>query len=166
MNKALTFDFFIDKEKNTVTIRREFEAPRPLVWDAYTKKEILDQWWAPKPWKARTKSMDFREGGNWVYAMEGPKGEVQWSRSDFKDIQVQKKFTGHDAFADADGKVNKDMPQSKWEVKFTDKGKNTLVETNISFDTTAQLDKLLQMGFEEGMTTAMDGLDIVLTSLQ
>jgi uncharacterized protein YndB with AHSA1/START domain len=166
MNKTLTFDFSVNRENNTVTIEREYEANRRFVWDAYTKSEVLDKWWAPKPWKTRTKTMDFREGGNWIYAMEGPKGEVQWSRSDFKDIHFQKKFTGVDAFADADGKVNKNMPHSKWEVTFTDKGQNTLVETRISFDDSASLDELLKMGFKEGMTSAMENLDEVLAKLK
>ena len=57
-------DFVVDKGTKTVTITKEFAYERSLVWDAYTKPELLDQWWAPKPWKARTKKMDFREGGS------------------------------------------------------------------------------------------------------
>ena len=79
MTSQLAFDFIIDKENNTITVSREFAAELPLVWDAYTKSEMLDQWWAPKPWKARTKSMDFREGGFWHYAMVGPNGEEHWA---------------------------------------------------------------------------------------
>ncbi len=60
MNHTLAFDFSVDKENKTITIKREFAAELPLVWDAYTKSEILDKWWAPKPWKARTKTMEFK----------------------------------------------------------------------------------------------------------
>ena len=60
MSKNLAFDFIVNKEKNTITVKRDFAAEVALVWDAYTKPEILDQWWAPKPWKARTKSMSFK----------------------------------------------------------------------------------------------------------
>ena len=55
MTTNLAFDFSIDRENKTIKVKREFAAELPLVWDAYTKSEILDQWWAPKPWKARTK---------------------------------------------------------------------------------------------------------------
>jgi uncharacterized protein YndB with AHSA1/START domain len=164
MTTNLEFDFSVDKENRTITIKREFAAELPLVWDAYTKSEILDQWWAPRPWKARTKKMDFREGGNWFYAMVGPAGEEHWALAKYKSIQFQKKFTGLDAFADADGNVNKDMPQSKWEVNFSDKGQVTLVTSQITFDDLAQLETTLQMGFKEGLTMAMEGLDELLAA--
>ena len=171
MSITLAFDFSVNKEKKTITVKREFAAELALVWDAYTKSEILDQWWAPKPWKARTKTMDFREGGHWHYAMVGPAGEEHWALANYKTIQSrvisgQKKFTGLDAFADADGNVNKDLPQSKWEVTFTDKGQLTLVEFLISYDDLAQLEATLQMGFKEGLTIAMEGLDELLASIK
>lgn len=166
MSTNLAFDFSVNKQNNTITVKREFAAALPLVWDAYTKSEILDQWWAPKPWKARTKTMDFKEGGYWLYAMVGPEGQEHWSRADYENIQFQKKFTGLDAFADADGNLNNDLPQSKWEVTFTDKGQVTLVEFHISYADLAQLEETIQMGFKEGFTMAMEGLDELLPSLQ
>jgi uncharacterized protein YndB with AHSA1/START domain len=166
MRNHLTFDFTVNKENNTITVKREFAAERSLVWDAYTKSEILDQWWAPKPWKARTKTMDFREGGYWHYAMIGPEGEEHWALANYKTIQIPKKFTGLDAFADAAGNINKDLPQSAWEVTFTDKGQVTLVEFHISYADLAQLEATIQMGFKEGLTTAMEGLDEILDALK
>lgn len=73
MNTSLNFDFVINKEKNTVNVMRDFNAELNLVWEAWTNPEILDQWWEPKPYKTQTKSMDFREGGMWLYAMVSPK---------------------------------------------------------------------------------------------
>ncbi len=159
MNKNLAFDFSVNKENKTITVKREFAAEVSLVWDAYTKSEILDQWWAPKPWKAKTKKMDFREGGHWHYAMVGPSGEEHWSIANYKDIQIQKRFTGLDAFTDADGNVNKSLPQSKWDVTFTNKGQVTLVEVHIFYDDLAQLEATIQMGFKEGFTAALGNLD-------
>src|SRR5882757_4609336 len=86
MNKNLTLDFSVNKENKTITVKREFEAEVSLVWDAYTKSEILDQWWAPKPWKAKTKTMDFKEGGHWLYAMVGPNGEEHWALAKYKNV--------------------------------------------------------------------------------
>ncbi len=166
MSSNLAYDFSVNKRNKTITVKREFAAELPLVWDAYTKSEILDQWWAPKPWKARTKTMDFREGGHWLYAMVGPEGEEHWSRADYRSIQIQKKFTGLDAFTDAEGNVNAELPQSKWEVTFTIKGQNTLVEILMSFDDPDQLEATLQMGFKEGLALAMEGLDELLPSLK
>ena len=166
MNSNLTFDFSVDKKNNTITVKREFAAGVALVWDAYTKSEILDQWWAPKPWKARTKTLDFREGGSWHYAMVGPGGEEHWAVANYKDIQVRKKFTGLDAFADASGKINKEMPQSKWDVTFTDKGEMTLVDFKITYPDLAQLEATIKMGFKEGLAMAMENLDALLPSLK
>lgn len=171
MNNLLAFDFTVNKQRNTITVKREFAAEISLVWDAYTKSELLDQWWAPKPWKARTRSMDFREGGLWHYAMVGPNGEEHWARAEYKTIQSQlvsgqKKFTGLDAFADAAGNVNTGLPQSTWEIIFTDKGPITLVECHISYSDLAQLEATIQMGFREGFATAMEGLDELLISLK
>lgn len=166
MNHNLLFDFTVNKEAKTITVTREFAAELPLVWDAYTKSEILDQWWAPTPWKARTKTMDFREGGHWHYAMVGPAGEEHWAFANYQFVEPQKRFTGLDGFADAAGNVNKDMPQSKWEVTFTGKGEVTLVQFNISYPDLAQLETTLQMGFKEGLTMAMEGLDELLPALK
>jgi uncharacterized protein YndB with AHSA1/START domain len=58
MNNLL-FDFTVDKSTKTVFITKEFDAELSLVWDAFTKQEILDQWWAPKPWESKTKVMNF-----------------------------------------------------------------------------------------------------------
>jgi uncharacterized protein YndB with AHSA1/START domain len=159
MSHNLAFDFSVDKPSKTITIKREFAAELPMVWDAYTKSDILDMWWAPKPWKAKTKTMDFREGGHWFYVMEGPGGEAHWAMVEYKNIIFQKKFTGIDAFADPAGIVNKDMPQSMWEVTFVGKGEITLVESLISYEDLAQLEATLQMGFKEGITMALGNLD-------
>ena len=166
MSKNLAFDFSVDKESKTIKIKREFAADRALVWDAYTKSEILDQWWAPKPWKARTKSMDFREGGKWLYAMVGPEGEEHWALAQFSRIKPQQAYTGVDAFTDAEGNINESMPQSKWDVSFSDKDEDTLVEFKISYDDLAQLEATIEMGFKDGMRIAMEGLDELLPSLK
>jgi uncharacterized protein YndB with AHSA1/START domain len=164
MSINLAFDFLVNKENNTITVRREFAARISLVWDAFTKSEILDQWWAPKPWKTRTKVMDFREGGHWQYAMVGPAGEEHWCWADYLSIQNRKQFTGLDAFTDEEGNLNKDLPRSKWEVSFDEKGQVTMVEFHISYDDLAQLEATIQMGFKEGLTMAMEGLDELLAS--
>lgn len=166
MNNNSGFDFSVNRENKTISVKREYAAKLPLVWDAYTRSEILDQWWAPKPWKARTRSMDFRNGGKWIYAMVGPDGEEHWAVAKFDDILHQKKYSGTDAFSDSEGNINKDLPQSIWEVTFTDKGSRTLVEFQISYSDLEQLEATLEMGFKEGLSLAMDGLDELLPSLK
>ncbi len=167
MNNNLTMEFSINKDNNAINIKREFAASLTKVWDAYTKSEILDLWWAPKPWQTKTKSMDFREGGRWFYAMCGPEGEEHWCIADYIKIQKQKSFTATDGFADADGKVNNEMPQSKWKVEFKDLTKNKcLVTSEITFGSLEQLETTIQMGFKEGITMAMEGLDEYLLTMR
>ncbi len=167
MKHNLAFDFSVDKDNRTITVKRDFAAELPLVWDAYTKSEILDQWWAPKPWKARTKTMDFRDGGTWHYAMVGPAGEEHWALVNYNKIHPQRSFSGLDVFADEKGNINRSMPQSKWEVTFEDKDEElTGVQFQISFDDLAQLEATIEMGFKEGLTMAMEGLDELLPTLK
>lgn len=166
MNANLAFDFSVDKEKKAITVKREFDAALPLVWDAYTKKELLDQWWAPKPWKAKTKSMDFREGGQWLYAMVGPEGEVHWSFANYQQIVNQQKFVGLDGFSDEHGNVNASLPQSRWEISFQPKGDKTLVTCHITYNKPEDLENIIKMGFKEGFTMALGNLDEVLATLK
>ena len=74
MRPDLRYSFQAGMQTNRITIRREFHAPKKLVWDCYTKAKLLDQWFAPEPFTAKTKSFEFREGGHWHFAMVGPDG--------------------------------------------------------------------------------------------
>ena len=159
MNKAILFNFNVDKENNQIRVERSFHAPIDLVWSAWTEAEILDQWWAPKPWVAKTKSMDFREGGHWQYAMVSPEGETHWSRADYISISTEKFFSALDGFCDADGNPNSALPRNKWENSFADHGQETLVNILLSFDSLEDLEKIIEMGFKEGFTAGLENLD-------
>lgn len=165
MSKNLTFDFDVDKINKTITVQRAFAASRQLVWDAYTKSEITDQWWAPKPWQARTKKQDFSEGGEWLYAMVGPGGEEHWALARYHKIKPIEYFSAFDAFSDSDGNINESMPQSEWDVWFKDHGDHTIVSFVIHYSELAQLEATIEMGFKEGLSSAMEGLDELLPSL-
>ena len=159
MSKTILMDFQVDKEAKQIKVKREFDAPRDLVWRAWTEKEILDQWWAPQPWKAVTKTMDFREGGAWHYYMLGPEGEKHWCRLDYKTIKPRKSFSATDAFCDEHGKLNKEAPASDWENRFHDQGETTLVDITISFKKPEDLQAIVDMGFKEGFTAGLENLD-------
>jgi uncharacterized protein YndB with AHSA1/START domain len=164
MNTSLLFNFSVDKENKTITVKREFAAPLAIVWAAWTQSELLDQWWAPKPWKAETKTMDFRTGGHWLYAMVGPNGEKHWAIADFKSIDAQKSFSVLDAFTDENGTVTPDMPRSNWTNTFNDNGDSTMVNIDIRYDKLEDLENILKMGFKEGFTMGLENLDRLLES--
>jgi len=165
MKNNLQFDFLVDKEKNTITVRREFAANRQLVWDAHTKSELLNRWFAPKPLTTKTKSMDFREGGHWHYAMIEPAGTEYWARLDYVKIQPIDTYTALDGFCDANGNLNPDLPRAQWDVTFQDLAKNALVQTIVTYKSLTDLETVIKMGMEEGLTTTMERLDDLLIIL-
>lgn len=166
MKTSLIFDFTVNKETNTIMVKREFAAPLDKVWEAWTEPELLDQWWAPKPYQTKTKSMDFREGGFWQYAMVSPEGDIHWCRADYKKIEIQKSFSGLDAFCDEHGNINHDFPRSLWDVSFSKKTDTTLVNITTKYDTTSDLEKIIEMSFKEGFTMALGNLDELLENLK
>jgi PhnB protein len=159
MNAGLLFDFTVNKDKNTINVTREFEANLTLVWDAWTKPELLDLWFAPKPYQTKTKSMDFRDGGFWHYAMISPDNVAQWCRSDYKKIEHQRSFSGLDAFADEDGNVNTDFPRSQFSNVFREDAFTTTVSITIVYESLSDLEKVVQMGFKEGLTMTLNNLE-------
>lgn len=159
MNKNLVFDFTVDKENKKVLVKREFAADLNLVWSAWTDPKILDLWWAPKPYQTKTKSMDFRVGGSWLYAMVSPQGETHWCRADYKTIDILKSFSGLDAFCDEKGTINTDFPRTLWTNNFTEKNDTTTVNITAQYDSLADLEKIIQLGFKEGFTMALGNLD-------
>ena len=154
-----------DLTKKQLIATREFAAPIDLVWQAWTTPEIMDQWWAPKPWKSNTVSMDLREGGKWLYYMEGPDGTKHYCRCDYKSIVQQKSYSGLDAFCDEKGNINNDFPKTEWSVTFSETATGTLATIVMTFADVASMEKTIEMGFEQGFTMAHGNLDELLASL-
>jgi len=159
MNTNLLFDFTVNKETNTIHVKREFAANLHFVWDAWTKPELLDLWWAPKPYRTVTKSMDFREGGYWHYRMIGPDNDCHWCRADYEHIDKHVVFSGLDAFCDEAGTVNTDFPRSHWTNRFSENEDVTTVNIVIAYQSLADLEKIVELGFKEGFTMALQNLD-------
>jgi uncharacterized protein YndB with AHSA1/START domain len=159
MNSSLLMNFSVDKENKKIKVERSFAAPVAKVWAAWTQSELLDQWWAPKPWKAHTKSLDFKEGGYWLYAMKGPDGTEHWAKSEFKSIETEKNFSTKDSFCDPEGNINESFPGSFWSNTFKQTGDNTTVNVEITYNELTDLEATLSMGFKEGFTAALGNLD-------
>jgi len=161
----MQFDFLVDKAKNTITVRREFAANRQLVWDAHTKSELLNQWFAPRPLTVKTKSMDFREGGHWHYAMVEPSGTEYWGRLDYVNVHPIENYTALDAFSDANGTINPDLPRAHWSVTFQDLAKHSLVQTVVTYKSLNDLETVINMRMQDGLTSTMERLDDLLITL-
>jgi uncharacterized protein YndB with AHSA1/START domain len=164
MKSNLLMNFSIDRENRKILVEREFAAPVEKVWAAWTESHLLDQWWAPKPWKIQTRTMDFREGGYWLYAMVGPEGEEHWCREDFTSIVPGKSYSSMDTFCDRDGNIDQTFPKAYWTVRFRDLQDTTAVNIEIAYDKLEDLEKYIEMGFREGFTSAMENLDEIFSS--
>lgn len=159
MNSNLKFDFIVNKDNNTVNVKREFAAGIDLVWEAWTNPEVLDLWWAPKPYRNKTKSMDFREGGTWLYSMISPADEVHWCKADYIKIQHQKCYSYRDNFCYENGNVGEKFPNSIWTNEFIENAANTNVNITIQYESLEALERVIEVGFKEGFTMAIQNLD-------
>jgi uncharacterized protein YndB with AHSA1/START domain len=163
MKNDLLFDFTVDKTTKTVIVTREFAAELPLVWDAFTKSEILDQWVAPKPWLSKTKYMNFEVGGKRFYAMVSPEGLERWSIQEYTSITPKTNFKMYNAFADKD--ENPQLPGSDWDYNFSEQNGITKVSITIFNESLARLENMIEMGFKEGFTMSIDNLENLLATL-
>ena len=163
MKNDLLFDFTVDKATKTVFITREFDADLSLVWDAFTKPEILDQWVAPKPWVSKTKFMDFKVGGRRFYAMVSPEGQERWAIQRYTSISPKTNFKMLNAFADKD--ENPELPGSDWDYTFSEQDGKTKVSITIYNESLARMEKMIEMGFKEGYTMCMQNLENLLATL-
>ena len=163
MTNSLLFDFTVDKAAKTVFITREFDAGLSLVWDAFTKAELLDQWVAPKPWTSKTKFMDFKVGGRRFYAMVSPEGHERWAIQKYTSISPKTNFKMFNAFADKD--ENPELPGSDWDYTFSEQDEKTIVNITIYNESLARMEKLIEMGFTEGFKMSMNNLENLLATL-
>ena len=163
MSNNLLFDFTVDKTAKKAFITREFDAGLSLVWDAFTTAELLDQWTAPQPFTARTKAMDFKEGGRRFYAMVSPQGDEFWSIQKYTSITPKTNFKMFNCFADKD--ENPQLPGSDWDYTFKEENGRTIVHIEIYNESLERMEKMIEMGFTEGFKASLVNLDKLLASI-
>ena len=162
MNNNLLFDFTADKATKKVFITREFDAELPLVWDAFTKAELLDQWVAPKPMSSKTKYQDFKVGGKRFYAMVSPEGQESWAIQEYTSITPKTNFKMYNVFADA--AENPELPGSEWDHTFSEQNGITKVSIAIYNESLERLERILD-GFTQGMKMSLSNLENLLATL-
>jgi uncharacterized protein YndB with AHSA1/START domain len=159
---SLLFDFTVDKAAKMVYITREFDAELPLVWDAFTKSELIDQWIAPKPMTAKTKYQEFKVGGKRFYAMISPDGQERWAIQEYTSISPKTNFKMYNAFADKD--ENPELPGSEWDHSFSEANGTTTVRITIYNESLERLERILD-GFTIGMKISLNNLENLLATL-
>lgn len=162
MNNDLLFDFTVDKAAKTLFITREFDAELPLVWDAFTKPEILDQWGAPAPMRSVTKYLDFKVGGQRFYAMISPDGQGRWILQRYTSITPKTNFKLYNTFADEH--ENPELPGSEWDYNFSEQNGITKVYITVYNESLERMEKLSE-GFRIGFTIMLKNLEDLLAAL-
>lgn len=153
-----------DMANKKLHVTRNFAASVDKVWKAWTDSTILDKWWAPKPWRTETKKMNFTEGGQWLYAMAGPNGEKHWSKVEFETITPETGFSYTCTFCDEGGNTTDEALAMHWTIAFYPAGTGSKVEVELRFDNEANIQKIVEMGFEGGFTMALGNLDELLAA--
>jgi uncharacterized protein YndB with AHSA1/START domain len=159
MKSNLQFDFTVDKAAKTIYITRAFDAELSLVWDAFTKQEILDQWTAPAPFVSKTKYMHFEVGGKRFYAMVSPEGHERWAIQEYTSISPKTNFKMFNVFADKD--ENPDPHGSEWDYSFSEQNGITTVRITIFNESFDRMEMLLE-GFKQGFTITLSSLEQLL----
>jgi uncharacterized protein YndB with AHSA1/START domain len=86
-------------------VTRVFDAPRALVWKAWTESERLAQWWGPKSFTVGVAKLDLRTGGVFHYSMETPDGRLMWGRFVYREIVPPERLVFISSFADEKGEI-------------------------------------------------------------
>ncbi len=84
-------------------IERIFDAPRQLVWNAWTTPEFIMQWWGPEHFDSPTCKVDLRVGGSYLYCMRGPDGTRHWTAGKYTEIVPIEKIVCVQVFANESG---------------------------------------------------------------
>jgi uncharacterized protein YndB with AHSA1/START domain len=94
-----------EQRKQNVLITRIFDAPRELVWEAWTDPQHFKRWWGPKDYTCPFCEMDFRVGGKYLNCMRSPEGPEYWSTGVYREIVPNERLVFTDCFADEQGNV-------------------------------------------------------------
>ena len=153
-----------DEKNLTLVIERRFQAPKQRVWEAYSKRELLQQWWSPEHFSTTIKTFEFRPGGRWHYHMTGPDGTKYWSLAIYGAIADGVSIEYADYFSDEQGGNNTSLPSTRTQLAFRADGSETVVTTTLKFASLDALQQLLNMGFEQGFASTCDKLDSLLAA--
>jgi len=165
MINKLLFDFTVDKTTNTVFITRAFDAGLSLVWDAFTKPEILDQWGAPEPWKTQTISMNFSVGGRRFYKMISPEGQEYFAVQDFTSITPKTNYKYISGMSDKDENINPAFYGAANNLDFSEANGITTFRMSIKYKDLQTLEMMANDRFREGFTMTLNILEKLLRTL-
>jgi len=137
---------------------RTFDAPRALVWKAYSQAEHLTQWWGPEGWTLPICEIDFTPGGKWFYGMQGPNDEMGYAGATYQEIHEPERIVYVDYFTDDKGNQLPDLPETHVTITFTESHGKTTMSYLLRFNKPEDRDTILQMGMEYGFKDSLNRL--------
>jgi uncharacterized protein YndB with AHSA1/START domain len=149
----------------TMTVVAQFDAPLRRLWDAYLDPRMLERFWGPPTYPAVFTRHDGCVGGRSEYAMTGPDGDVSRGYWEWAAVDEGRSFEVRNGFANADGTPNQAMPSMRMVFAFEPVDGGSRMSTTTYFRSAEELQTLLGMGMEQGMTEAMGQIDVVLADL-
>lgn len=144
-----------------IVIEHTFDAPRELVWEAWTTPEHVAQWWGPKGFSTRVEKLELKEGGKTRYVMVGPDGNEYPAEGTFTEIDAPKKFVTTDEFPEDFDDSKTDLPQGKTLLTalFEDLGEQTKLTLRILHETVQDREKHEKMGVVQGWNSSLQCLE-------
>ncbi|WP_263416372.1 SRPBCC domain-containing protein [Terriglobus albidus] len=158
-------------ETERLVVTRVFDAPRELVWKAWTNPEYVMKWWGPKGFTCPVCKMDFRVGGKFLYCMKSPDGQEFWNGGEYHEIVPYEKIVSSMYFSDPDGnRVEPEQLGIKHEViedahdviLFEDLGNG---RTKVTFIGNETMQDAMESGQLEGMKQILDKAAAVVAEL-
>jgi len=149
-----------DPDARYVVIERQFNAPRDLVWRAFTEAQHIAQWWGPKGFTTRVEKNEFRPGGRSSVVMTGPDGTEYPVEGLYIEIDAPNYYITTDEFGE--GYQGETLSGIVLTVSFEDSGDGTRVTLHLKHRTAADKKKHEDMGVMEGWGSSFDCLDAYL----
>ncbi|MCA2218670.1 SRPBCC family protein [Jidongwangia harbinensis] len=147
---------------NQILITREFNAPRHLVWRAYTTPELVRRWWAGDKGKVTAADIDLRVGGAWRYVMEANGGFEVAFRGEYREIDAPDRLVHTEIF---EGLPDPDDHVGVITTTLTEKDGRTHMEMLCAYRDQADRDAVIASGMEGGMQESLDHLEKVAVEL-
>ena len=156
-SSALTVTLPLDRE---IQMTRVFDAPRELIFEAYTSCEHLARWWGPRKYELSSCEMDFRPGGKYRFVHTGPDGEKEAFRGEYREIVEPERIVSTFEWEGLPGHISVDTL-----TLVEENGKTRYTSTSL-FDSVEDRDGMLQSGMEGGANESMERLDELLQQLK
>lgn len=151
-------------DEHTLTITAEFAAPIERVWQVYADPRQLEKVWGPPTYPATFVDHDLRPGGRVTYYMTSPDGQKYCGWWAVQTVDAPHGFTFEDGFADESFKPVPDLPVSQNTYTFAESDGRTTATFHASYASAEDLQKVLEMGMEEGSTLAINQIDALLAA--